>query len=125
MTSEPLCVLRIYLRRGEAKPGKTWWTRVFRPSLAIHVVEEALRAGITLASVTPGHTGFATGAKRVANGVSELGFGMLPTCVELIATKPDLERFILDHGADLARGTMVLLEGASVPDGLGDGDHER
>jgi PII-like signaling protein len=117
-------MLRVYVRRGETRPGPTLWGRLFPKRLSLHIVHEALRSGITMATVTPGHAGYARGATRVTPEPSELGLVERPICVELIAPKATLESFIVDHYHDLSSGALVLLEGVPLPAGLG-GEYEE
>ncbi len=114
MTFQTMCALRVYLRRGDSAPPRSWLQRVFRPSLATHLLQAALRAGVTHASLSLGNMGFARGAKFVASDVNELPMDTLPQCVELVGPRPLLEQFVRDHVKLLADATLVMLEGVHV-----------
>jgi PII-like signaling protein len=108
-------MLRVYVRRGETRPGVTLWARLFPRSLASHITHAALDAGILTATITSGHAGYTRGAKHVTAATSETGFVDLPVCIELVAPRATLEKFMVDHHADLAGGPLVLLQGLPLP----------
>ncbi len=114
MTFQTMCALRIYLRRGDGAPPRGWLQRLFRPSLATHLLQAALRAGVTHASLSLGNMGFARGAKFVASDVNELPVDALPQCLELVGPRPLLEQFVRDQVTLLADATLVMLEGVHV-----------
>lgn len=114
MTFQTMCALRVYLRRGDSAPRRGLLHRLFRPSLATHLLQAALRAGVTHASLSLGNMGFARGARFVASDVSEIPMDSLPQCVELVGPKPLLEQFVRDHVKLLADATLVMLEGVHV-----------
>ncbi len=114
MTFQTMCALRVYLRRGDGAPPRSWLQRIFRPSLATHLLQAALRAGVTHASLSLGNMGFARGAKFVSSDVSELPVDALPQCVELVGPRPLLEQFVRDQVKLLADATLVMLEGVHV-----------
>lgn len=58
--------------------------------------------------------GFARGAKVVASDVQEIPFDTLPVCVELIAPRPLLDRFVHDCGKELRDATLVMHEGVHL-----------
>jgi PII-like signaling protein len=111
---EKMCALRIYLRRGEVSEGSGFWRRLFRRSLATHVVHEALSAGVPHASVSYAKVGFVKGSRVIATDVSEFHVDELPVCVELAGPRPMLEQFVRDHGNELRDATMMLVEGVHV-----------
>jgi PII-like signaling protein len=114
MTFQTMCALRVYLRRGDSAPPRGLLHRFFRPSLATHLLQAALRAGVTHASLSLGDMGFARGAKLVASDVNEIPMDSLPQCVELVGPKPLLEQFVRDQVKLLANSTLVMLEGVHV-----------
>jgi PII-like signaling protein len=109
-----MCSLRIYLRRGDLAEGGGFWRRVFRKPFASHLVQEALRAGISHASLTYGNMGFARGAKAVASDAREIPFDTLPVCVELVAPRPLLDRFVHDRAKELRDATLLMHEGVHL-----------
>lgn len=113
-SNPPLGVLRIYLRRHGAEPGRGFWRRLFGRSLCYDLAERALKAGVTYATVTLGHAGFVAGAKRVVADVSEVPPTTLPSCVELVAPADVLEAFVAANRDDLADAVLVRLDGARV-----------
>jgi PII-like signaling protein len=115
MPYQVMCSLRIYLRRGDlAEHAGRWWRRVFRKPFATHLVQEALRSGISHASLTYGNMGFARGSKVIASDVSEIPFDTLPVCVELVAPRPLLDQFVRDRGQQLRNATLVMHEGVHL-----------
>jgi hypothetical protein len=114
MTFQTMCALRVYLRRGDRAPPRSLLHRLFRPSLATHLLQAALRAGVTHASLSLGNMGFARGGRFVASDVNEVPVDSLPQCVELVGPKPLLEQFVRDHVKLLAHSTLVMLEGVHV-----------
>lgn len=114
MTFQTMCALRIYLKRGDNAPQANVWKRLFRRPLATHVLQAALKAGVTHASLSLGNMGFAKGAKVVSMDVTEIPFSSLPVCVELVGPKPLLEQFVRDHLKLIADATLVMLEGVHV-----------
>jgi PII-like signaling protein len=109
-----MCALRIYLRRGDHHEGEGFWRRVFRRPLAKYFIDEAFKAGVTHASMTHGHMGFAKGDKLVASDVTEVGVDSLPVCIELVAPRPLLEQFLRDHQRNLQGATVMMLEGLHI-----------
>jgi PII-like signaling protein len=122
MPFQTMCALRIYMRRGDNLPQQSLWKRLFRRPLATHVLQAALKAGVTHASVSFGNMGFARGAKVVAMDVTELPVSSLPVCLELVGAKPLLEQFVRDHLKLLADSTLVMLEGVRVVPQVVEGD---
>ena len=122
MPFQTMCALRIYMKRGDNVPQRSLWRRLFRRPLATHVLQAALKAGVTHASVSFGNMGFARGAKVVATDVSELPVSTLPVCLELVGPKPLLEQFVRDHLRLLVDSTLVMLEGVRVVPQVVEGD---
>ena len=114
MTYQTMCALRIYLRRGDLSQATGFWQRMFRKPLATQLIHEALRAGITHASLTYGNIGFARGAKLISADTSDIPFDTLPVSVELVAPKPMLDQFVRDRAKQLQEATLVMLEGVHV-----------
>lgn len=108
-----LSIVRIYLRRRSRKTGGAL-ARLFAPSLARHLVEQALVSGVLYATATLGEFGFVQKAKRVAYPSVEVAVETLPSCVELVAPAEILERFLSSHHAELDDATIVLLDGVEV-----------
>lgn len=118
--TQTLSALRIYLRRGDTSQPKTFWQRLFRKSLSTHLIQEALRAGVTHSSVHLGHMGFTKSAKSVSMDVTEIPVTTLPVCVELVGPKPLLEQFARDHAKSLKDATLMMLEGVHMASHLVD-----
>lgn len=87
---------------------------MFRRPAASQLVQDALRAGISHASLTYGNMGFARGAKVVATDVREIPFDTLPVCVELVAPRPLLDQFVHEHAKALREATLVMHEGVHL-----------
>jgi PII-like signaling protein len=122
MTFQTLCALRIYLRRGDNAPSTSFWRRMFRRPASTHILQQALKAGVTHASMSVGSMGFAKGAKAVSSDITEIPIDTLPVCVELVGPKPLLEQFVRDHLKILAEATLVMLEGVHVLPRVVEGD---
>ena len=122
MPFQTMCALRIYMKRGDNAPQPSVWKRLFRRPLATHVLQAALKAGVTHASLSLGNMGFAKGAKVVAMDVTEIPLSALPLCLELVGAKPLLEQFVRDHLKILADSTLVMLEGVHVVPQVIEGD---
>jgi len=114
MTFQSMCALRIYLRRGDGGPPSSLLRRLFRKPLTTHLLQTALKAGVTHASMSLSHMGFAKGANRVSADVSEIPIDAMPVCLELVGPKPLLEQFVRDHLKQLTDATLVMLEGVHV-----------
>lgn len=122
MQFQSMCALRIYLRRGDSAKEKGFWRRLVRRPLADHLLQLALNAGVTHASVSLGHMGFARGARAVSKDIAEIPHTTLPVCLELVAPKPLLEQFVRDHAKQLTEATLVMLEGVHVSPSVVEGD---
>jgi PII-like signaling protein len=114
MTFQTMCALRVYLRRGDHAPPTSLLARLFRRPLSTHLLQAALGAGVTHASLSLGNMGFARGAKVLAADLGELPVDAMPVCLELVGPKPLLEQFVRDHLKLLADATLVMLEGVHV-----------
>ena len=114
MTFQTMCALRIYLRRGDNAHEKGFFRRLFKRPLSTHLLQQALEAGVTHASLSLGHTGFARGARAVSSDLSDIPVTTLPVCLELVGPKPLLEQFIRDHARQVADATVMLLEGVQI-----------
>src|SRR5689334_13567243 len=121
-TFQTMCALRVYLRRGDNAPQKGLLKRLFRRPLATQLLQTALKAGVTHASLSLGNMGFAKGSKVVAMDVTDIPISALPVCVELVGPKPLLEQFVRDHLKLLADATLVMLEGVHVMPQVAEGD---
>lgn len=111
---QTMCALKIYMSRGDIAQATSVWRRLFRKPLASHFIERALKFGITHASLSHGNMGFSQGAKLIASDLHEIPVASLPVCVELVAPKPMLEQFVLEHRKELTGMTLVMLEGVHV-----------
>lgn len=114
MTFSTMCALRVYLKRGDKDQGGGFFRRFFKKPLATHLLQQALKQGVTHASVNLGHSGFARGAKAVSVDITEIELETLPVCLELVAPKPLLEQFVRDHAKQMAGATLVMLEGVHI-----------
>lgn len=122
MTFQKMCALRVYLKRGDNLPQTSVWKRLFRRPLSTHLLQAALKAGVTHASLSLGNMGFAKGAKSVAADLTEMPVSTLPVCVELVGPKPLLEQFVRDQLKLLSGATLVMLEGVHVVPQVVEGD---
>jgi len=122
MKFQTMCALRVYLRRGDNAPQASVWKRLFRRPLATHLLQAALKSGVTHASLSLGNMGFAKGSKVVAMDVAEIPMSALPVCVELVGPKALLEQFVRDHLKLLADATLVMLEGVHVAPQIAEGE---
>lgn len=122
MTFQTMCALRLYLRRGDSAPPRSLLGRLFRRPLSTHLLQAALQAGVTHASLSVGNIGFARGAKVIASDLGEIPLDTMPVCVELVGPKPLLEQFVRDHAPLLADATLVMLEGVHVVPRVVEGD---
>lgn len=109
-----MSALRIYLKRGENRPARSWWERAFEKPLSTHLVHAALKAGIIHAAVNLGHVGFSKDSKAVAYEAAEMPMHTLPVCVELLAPKRLLEQFVRQEVRHLKDTTMVMLDGIHI-----------
>jgi PII-like signaling protein len=82
--------------------------------LAHYLLQQALKAGVTHASVSLGHMGYTRGAKVVASDVTEIPMTTLPVCLELVAPKPLLEQFVRDHAKSLVDATLMMVDGVQL-----------
>jgi PII-like signaling protein len=122
MTFQTMCALRVYLRRGDNAPPTSLLKRLFRRPLSTHLLQAALKAGVTHASLSLGNMGFAKGAKVLSADISDIPVDSMPVCVELVGPKPLLEQFVRDHLKLLAEATLVMLEGVHVMPRVAEGD---
>jgi PII-like signaling protein len=118
MTFSTMCALRVYLKQGDEHREGGFFKRLFKRSLATHLLQQALKDGVTHASVHLGHSGFTRGAKAVSADVSEIPMSTLPVCVELVAPKPLLEQFVREHAKLFAGATLMMLEGVHIAPAL-------
>jgi PII-like signaling protein len=114
MTFQTMCALRIYLRRGDNAVEKGFWRRLFQRPLSTHLLQTALKAGVTHAALSMGQMGFAKGATQIAADLGDLPVSTLPVCIELVAPKPLLEQFVRDHAKQVKDATLVMLEGVHL-----------
>jgi len=122
MTFQTMCALRVYLRRGDHAPPTSLLKRLFRRPLSTHLLQAALNAGVTHASLSLGNMGFAKGAKVLASDIGDIPLDSMPVCIELVGPKPLLEQFVRDHLKLLADATLVMLEGVHVMPRVVEGD---
>lgn len=122
MTFQTMCALRLYLRRGDSAPPTSLLKRLFRRPLSTHLLQAALKAGVTHASLSLGNMGFAKGAKVMSADIGDIPLDAMPVCVELVGPKPLLEQFVRDHVKLLADATLVMLEGVHVMPRVVEGD---
>jgi hypothetical protein len=122
MTFQTMCALRVYLRRGDTAPATSLLRRLFRRPLSSHLLQAALKAGVTHASLSLGSLGFARGATVLAADIGDIPLDTMPVCLELVGPKPLLEHFVRDHLALLSGATLVMLEGVHVLPRVAEGD---
>jgi PII-like signaling protein len=122
MTFQTMCALRIYLKRGDHAPSRGLLGRLFKRPLSAQLLQSALKAGVTHASLSLGSMGFAKGAKVVANDISDIPVSSMPVCVELVGPKQLLEQFVRDHLKLVTGATLVMLEGVHVMPAVVEGE---
>jgi hypothetical protein len=111
-----ISALKVYMKSGDNKRETSWWKRAFEKPLSSYLVREALRAGITHASVNLGHIGFAANAKQVSIDLGEIPLTTMPVCVELLAPKRILEQFVRQQAKHLKGTTLVMVDGVHISD---------
>lgn len=109
-----ISALKIYMKSGDNKKAANWWKRAFEKPLSSYLVREALRAGITHASVNLGHVGYTANAKNLSIDIGEITLTTLPVCLELIAPKRMLEQFIRQQAQHLKGTTLVMVDGVHI-----------
>lgn len=114
MSFSTMCALRVYLKRGDDHRSGGFFRRLFKQPLTTHLLQQALKHGVTHASVHLAHSGFTRGAKGVSVDIGEVAFTTLPVCLELVAPKPLLEQFVRDHAKQMSGATLVMLEGVHI-----------
>ncbi len=85
-----------------------------RKPISKYLVEEALKVGVTYASVTLGHLGFVHGAKHLAEAGTDAPMERLPTCIELVADRAVLDAFVDAFAHELVDAVLVRFDGAAV-----------
>lgn len=118
MAEETLCVARIFVHPRALMRTGSWWRRAWQ-SPEYRFVQDALSAGILHASVAWGQLGFAPRAKRVEVDREQVPARRLPLCIELVAPRARLERFLSDHREDLEEAVVLVFEGATLAFGRG------
>jgi PII-like signaling protein len=111
---QPLSVLRIYLRHRSRKPGPGFLGRIFLRSLSNDLAARALKAGVSHATITLGHAGFVSGAKRIVADISDVPASTLPTCLELVGTVAILESFVESNHEDLTDAVLLRTDWTKV-----------
>jgi hypothetical protein len=94
------------------QPGVRGWFK--RKAISRYLAEEALKVGITYASVTSGRLGFVHGATHVAEAGPDAPMGLLPTCVERVADRAVLDAFVDAFAHELVDAVLVRFDGAAV-----------
>jgi PII-like signaling protein len=111
-----ISALKVYMKNGDNKKASTWWKRAFEKPLSTYIVREALRAGISHASVNLGHIGYTANAKNVSIDFGEIPLTTLPVCIELLAPKRMLEQFVREQAKHLKGTTLVMMDGVHISD---------
>ena len=111
-----ISALKVYMKNGDNKKAATWWKRAFEKPLSSYLVREALRSGITHASVNLGHIGYTANAKHVSIDAGEIPLTTMPVCVELLAPKRILEQFVRQQVKHLRGTTLVMVDGVHISD---------
>ncbi len=114
MTFSTMCALRVYLRRGDNHREEGFLQRLFRRPLSTHLLQRALKHGVTHAALHLRHSGFTRGTTSVATDVTEIPVSTLPVCLELVGPKQLLEQFVREHAKALGGATLVMLEGVHI-----------
>lgn len=119
MTNTPfstISALKVYMKNGDNKKAAHWWKRAFEKPLSSYLVREALRSGISHASVNLGHIGYTANAKHVSIDAGEIPLTTMPVCVELLAPKRILEQFVRQQAKHLKGTTLVMVDGVHISD---------
>ena len=111
---ETLSSLRIYLKRGDNKKGKTFWQRFFEKPLSEYLIQQAFKEGVLHASLNLGYVGYTKSAKGISYDNSEISPTTLPVCVELIAPKSILEDYVTKNTESLQNLILILVDGIRV-----------
>jgi PII-like signaling protein len=111
-----ISALKVYMKRGDNKKETSWWKRAFEKPLSTYLVREALRAGISHASVNLGHIGYTANAKNISIDHGEIPLTTLPVCIELLAPKRLLEQFLRQQAKHLKGTTLVMVDGVHISD---------
>jgi PII-like signaling protein len=110
-----LCVARIYPMQGaeKHKPGLIGWFS--SQPLVTFLAEDAIEVGLLHVCVTYGHIGYLRALRR-SNLLSppEMSTEMLPTALEIVGEREQIETFLLRHGEDLQDGLIVVSEGVEA-----------
>jgi|SRR3569833_511206 len=107
---QSLAIVRIYFGAVRRKTGG-FWQRAMRGPTALRVAQKALDAGFACAIVTEGDAGFVHGGRRVEIRSIEASPVGLPTCLELVASDADMDRFLLAQKEELAESIIVRYPG--------------
>ena len=106
--------MRIYLRRHKTKAGKGLRGWFQRRSISHELAAQALKTGVTFASVSLGHLGFLPGGKQLVEYNTDPPPQMLPTCVELLGDREVLEAFVAAYAEELLDAVVVRFDGVAV-----------
>jgi H+/Cl- antiporter ClcA/PII-like signaling protein len=99
-------MLRIYLKPSE-RSGETGLKKIFSGNpMYRRIVQEAKKSGLMNAVAHHAHYGFSNHGPVQSHG-AELQNPDLTICVELIASRGDLEQFCKTHGA-LLKGKVII-----------------
>jgi hypothetical protein len=96
------------------KPGRGFWGRLLGRPLSSDPAERALKAGVTDANVTLGHTGFVAGSKRVVAPDAEVSLATLRSCLERVPPASVLDAGVADNRDELADTVLRRLDGVLV-----------
>lgn len=113
LDDRPLAIVRIYFRAMYRTTG-TFWQRVMRAPTALRLTQEALKAGFLCAIATEGSAGFVRGCRRVEIRSLEGSPLGLPSCLELVASELEMDRFLMAHRKELADSIIVRCSGSDI-----------
>ena len=85
---------------------------MFPPQLSECLLQAALEHGVTCGAMFSPCCGFLKGARWITREVSEIPATTLPICIELLAPKAVLEKFLLEQAHRLTTAQIVLFDSA-------------
>jgi len=103
-----LAALRLYFHHAEKVAHKSFWHRLTRPSVALHVMKSAHSKGIEQVLVHHVHGGYLPGGKPKLRHVEHV-HPHLPHCIELIDIESKLRAFWDDHAHQLTNVRALFL----------------
>lgn len=114
MTSA-VVIIRIYFNSLHTEGGL--WSKISKPCTALRLADEALQQGIQYALATIGSAGFVRGARHVEGYATETASARLPSCLELVGTPEQIDRFLSSQRSALKDAILLRMSGTEVLEG--------